>query len=553
MIELAQKRTVVIGLGQSGLAMACWLTLAGSEVWVFDDREQPPGLDLLHERAPKAQFRRRSLDAELLSEVDGIDLLAWSPGVSIETGGGSALYAAARSQGIPVYGELDFFMDAIHALRRAGAHSDVVAITGTNGKTTVTRLCAFLAQAAGISAQAVGNIGPSMLDGLMINLAKGDIQIVSLLRQGESAAERVGDVDDDSAACLLKNVLPRLWVLELSSFQLAVARPPACRAAVVLNITPDHLDWHESMESYRTAKLRIYHAADRRIVNLDDPLVDPETSAIPCTEQSEGLSTASGRRRVVKPDNANLPVQAARTGYSLQAPGHAGDFGMAYDGGLAWLAEAVPDEPVGGRRRKSGTIGFSVNRLMPADALRVQGTHNHSNVLAALALLRACGVPLRSMLHALRDFVADHHRCEPIAVIGGVEYIDDSKGTNVGATAAALQGMGRRSVLIAGGVGKGQDFSPLAPVVAAHARAVVLIGRDAPLLRQAFRDTGLPVKEAVDMVSAVHEAAHFAQSGDVVLLSPACASFDMFRSYAHRGEVFAEAVRRMGEEAGQPC
>ena len=196
---------------------------------------------------------------------------------------------------------------------------------------------------------------------------------------------------------------------------------------------------------------------------------------------------------------------------------------------------------------------FILNRMMPADALRVQGAHNHANVLAALALLRACNVPMRAMLHALRAFVPDHHRCEPVTVVNGIEYIDDSKGTNIGATVAALQGLGRRAVLIAGGVGKDQDFSLLAPSVAAHARAVVLIGRDAPLLRDALADTGVPLHDATDMDAAVRLCATLAQPGDVVLLSPACASFDMFTGYAQRGDVFAQAVRSMAEEAGQPC
>ena len=198
-------------------------------------------------------------------------------------------------------------------------------------------------------------------------------------------------------------------------------------------------------------------------------------------------------------------------------------------------------------------MDFVLNRLMPADALRVQGAHNHANVLAALALLRACDVPMRAMLHALRAFVTDHHRCEPVTVVNGIEYIDDSKGTNIGATVAALQGLGRRAVLIAGGVGKDQDFSLLAPAVAAHARAVVLIGRDAPILRAALADTGVALEDAADMDAAVRACARLAQAGDVVLLSPACASFDMFRGYDHRGEVFAAAVRAMAEEAGQPC
>ena len=346
--------------------------------------------------------------------------------------------------------------------------------------------------------------------------------------------------------------MPRLWALELSSFQLAVSQPPACQAAVVLNVTPDHLDWHGSMENYRAAKLRIYPAAERRVVNLDDPLADPDLPApweVPA--EPEAPQPAKGRSRAKA--KVEVPVLAPRTDFSLHTPHSAPAFGLVREGGLAWLTEALPEEVPGGRRRKAEPVDFVLNRLMPADALRVQGAHNHANVLAALALLRACDVPMRAMLHALRAFVTDHHRCEPVTVVNGIEYIDDSKGTNIGATVAALQGLGRRAVLIAGGVGKDQDFSLLAPAVAAHARAVVLIGRDAPILRAALADTGVALEDAADMDAAVRACARLAQAGDVVLLSPACASFDMFRGYDHRGEVFAAAVRAMAEEAGQPC
>lgn len=550
MIELNRKRAAVIGLGQSGLAMARWLARAGSDVLVFDDRAQPPGLDALHAQVPGATFHSRTLDAGVLDAAGQIDLLAWSPGVSCETGAGAALHAAARERGIPVHGELDFFMDAIATLRAQGAKTDVVAITGTNGKTTVTRLCAFLANEAGLEAVAAGNISPSMLDALMDRLGELPIEPVPAPLQ-ESAPENESEPESlpPSAAAA---AMPRLWALELSSFQLAVSQPPACQAAVVLNVTPDHLDWHGSMENYRAAKLRIYPAAERRVVNLDDPLADPDLPApwdVPA--EPEAPQPAKGRSRAKA--KVEVPVLAPRTDFSLHTPHSAPAFGLVREGGLAWLTEALPEEIPGGRRRKVEPVDFVLNRLMPADALRVQGAHNHANVLAALALLRACDVPMRAMLHALRAFVTDHHRCEPVTVVNGIEYIDDSKGTNIGATVAALQGLGRRAVLIAGGVGKDQDFSLLAPAVAAHARAVVLIGRDAPILRAALADTGVVLEDAADMDAAVRAGARLAQAGDVVLLSPACASFDMFRGYDHRGEVFAAAVRAMAEEAGQPC
>lgn len=724
MIELHQKRAAVIGLGQSGLAMARWLARAGCTVHVFDDRPQPPGLDRLQALVPEAVFESRPLDASLLGDVvetagadaaaeavgaddapaaggvsqtaasgstgaqagtasqDGahpsdapsaaaeipvpkpvvhlpygqimpdededddtastgasgtqgasaasaasgtagdasraendavpdlsdqpFDLLAWSPGVSTEMGGGQQLFEAARKRRIPVVGELDLFMDAVQALNAQGAQAQVIAITGTNGKTTVTRLCAFLANEAGVDAVACGNISPAMLDALMDRL--GDADVAAVLAASKASVDAGADTADtadtaetpddeaagvpaeaqpeddasvDAAALVEPGLppgfillppappkpeptaaaaaMPRLWVLELSSFQLAVSQPPAVQAATVLNVTPDHYDWHGSMPNYRAAKMRIHEAAAQRIINLDDPLADPdvptpwELAAAEAAAAAAAAQPVKGRRRA-KPKVVE-PVRAPRIDFSLHVPHTAPAFGLVREGGLAWLTEAVAEEdPAAGRRRRQAApVEFMLNRMMPADALRVQGAHNHANVLAALALLRACGVPMRAMLHALRAFVPDHHRCELVAVVRDIEYIDDSKGTNIGATIAALQGLGRRAVLIAGGVGKDQDFSLLAPAVSAHARAVVLIGRDAPVLRAALADTGVPLHDATTMDDAVQTAATLAQAGDVVLLSPACASFDMFTGYAQRGDVFAQAVRAMAEEAGQAC
>lgn len=610
MSEQVQKRAAVIGLGESGLAMARWLARLGCQVQVFDDRAEPPALAALRAEVPAAEFVSRPLDVALLDllpavtsrttsepaedavqvaapvandpvvsqaaahsglaqelsqqDVEGAgdapsdegvspepamlaeaaaaaaeaertvevpvveqpDLqLAWSPGISIVTGTTGELYQAALARGIPVRGELDFFIDEITRQQARGQNTQVLAITGTNGKTTVTRMTAFLANEAGVEAVACGNISPSMLDALMERL----------------------DVEAP--------VMPRLWVLELSSFQLAVARPPACTASVVLNLTPDHLDWHGSMQHYRDAKFRIYGAAGRRIINLDDPLADPDLPApwdAPVVEEAEPVTKGRGRARRKVDEVQPLP----RTDFSLRAPATAPAYGLLREGGLSWLTEALPEDDgsMSSRRRRTEPVNIISNRLMPADALRVQGAHNHANVLASLALLRSAGLPMAAMLHALRHFVPDAHRCQPVGVIRDVEYIDDSKGTNVGATVAALAGLGRRAVLIAGGVGKDQDFSLLAPAVAAHARAVVLIGRDAALLRTALQDTGVPLHDAgSDMQAAVAKAAGLAQPGDVVLLSPACASFDMFTGYAHRGQVFADAVQALGNEVGQPC
>jgi len=290
----------------------------------------------------------------------------------------------------------------------------------------------------------------------------------------------------------------------------------------VLNVSQDHLDWHASMATYIAAKHRVYRGAAVCVFNRDDP--------------------------------ATRPARAAQlSSFGLSLPAAAGEFGIAHEGGLRWLAEGVPaEEPPSGRRRRE-PVASVVKRLMPADALRIRGAHNHANALAALALARAIGVPMPAMLHGLRAFAGEPHRCDLVASIHDVEYYDDSKGTNVGATVAALNGLGRRCLLIAGGDGKGQDFAPLAAPVRNHARAVLLIGRDAPRLRAALADAGVPLVDCEDLEAAVRCAAERAHPGDAVLLSPACASFDMFRNYGHRAEVFAAAVRRLGEEAGMPC
>jgi UDP-N-acetylmuramoylalanine--D-glutamate ligase len=302
----------------------------------------------------------------------------------------------------------------------------------------------------------------------------------------------------------------------------------------VLNLTQDHLDWHGTMDAYAAANARIFAARTVHVLNRDDPRV-----------------LAMARR------NSDIVTFGAGTPASGQA------YGLVLDNGITWLAWAE-DLAAGGRRRKASAelttapAEILVHRLMPADALRIRGRHNALNALAAVALARAVGCPLAPLLHALPTYAGEPHRVEPIATIRGVEYIDDSKGTNVGATVAALDGLGdegRRLVVILGGDGKGQDFSPLAAPLARHARAVVLIGRDAPAIRAVLeRDApGIAVQRESSLPAAVETAARTAHAGDVVLLSPACASLDMFRNYVHRSQVFADAVRELAVEAGQPC
>src|SRR5690606_18458961 len=316
------------------------------------------------------------------------------------------------------------------------------------------------------------------------------------------------------------------------SFQIETTRSLMADAAVVLNVTQDHLDWHGGMDAYASAKARLLQMARVAIVNRDDSRVAAMVEAL------EGMQVRS---------------------FGREAPVLVGDMGLESGQGMAWLAASEPndfDEPAPPVRRKKNAppptraVG-RLSRLMPLDALRIRGLHNGLNALAALQLARVLDIGWGPMLRALRDYAGEPHRAAFVRTIGGVDYINDSKGTNVGATVAALEGLGQPVVLIAGGLGKGQDFSPLSRVVARHARAVVLIGADGPQIGSALEGTGIPCVAAADMRDAVRRAADLAQPGDAVLLSPACASMDMFRNYPHRGAVFMEEVEDLARDRGE--
>ena len=493
-------KALVLGLGASGLAIARWLTRQGRSLRVADTREAPPQLAALRAACPEAEFVAGSLAESLL---DGVDLLALSPGLSPTHSPATALVRAAKARGVEVNGEIELFARELARLKESQGYAPrVLGITGTNGKTTTTRLVGLLVERCGRRVAVAGNIAPAALDEL--------------------------------AARLDANDLPDVWVLELSSFQLQTTTSLRCDAATVLNVTQDHLDWHGTMEAYARAKERIFAPETVRILNRDDPLV----------------AAMTGRKATVVTFGADAPTRPD-------------DLGLVRDGGMTWLAWAE-DTSLPTRRRKAAAelqgapAEIHVHRLMPTDALHIRGRHNALNALAAVALARAIGLPLAPMLHALRDYRGEPHRVELIVSAGGVEYYDDSKGTNVGATVAALDGLGaegRRLVVILGGDGKGQDFTPLAAPVARHARAVVLIGRDASQIRAALAPVAaqVPMHDAETLQEAVRRAADAAKPGDGVVLSPACASLDMFRDYRHRADVFVDAVRELAAEAGQPC
>jgi UDP-N-acetylmuramoylalanine--D-glutamate ligase len=498
MNALQDQHVLILGLGASGLAMARWCARSGARVTVADTRSAPPQLAALQRELPAAQFISGAFDAALVAGTD-VRAVFKSPGLSpLDV---ATVIEAAQAIGIRATGELGLFSQALADLKATQNYTPkVLAVTGTNGKTTVTALTGLLVERAGKSVAVAGNIGPTLLDTLIQHLEAG--------------------------------TLPEVWVIELSSFQLEGETGFEPSAAAVLNITQDHLDWHGSMAAYVAAKAHVFGATGLMILNREDPQV---MAMLP------------------EPVRVKLqrPQLRAHVTFGADLPRRPGDFGLEQVNGMLWLVRALEaDETL--KNRKGETPELFLQRLMPADALRIRGRHNAVNALAALALAQAAGCALGPMLYGLRDYRGEPHRVTPIGIFNEVEFFDDSKGTNVGATVAALAGLGseRKVIVILGGEGKGQDFAPLVDPVSRYARAVVLIGRDAPLLRAALQATHVPLLEAESMAQAVALANAQAHAGDAVLLSPACASFDMFDNYEHRAQVFAQAVGELASAAG---
>jgi len=574
-MQLQGQHVLILGLGASGLAMARWCAHAGADVTVADTRETPPQLAALQAEWPAVRFVAGPFVGSLV-EGTSVRAVFRSPGLTPEVV--APVVDAAQAMGLWQGGELSLFAAGLQDLKdRFGYAPQVLAITGTNGKTTVTSLTGQLVARAGKTVKVAGNIGPTLLDTLTEAMAQAQLWVdqqadaheaerlaeltsqsdaQSPLHAPEPVSQEVIEVvqdephdpaaaDDDEEAPLLPmapvapvavhpmaQALPQVWVLELSSFQLDSSDGFEPTAATVLNISQDHLDWHGSMAAYAAAKARIFGAQALMVLNREDP-------------QVMAMRPAPVRVKLQK------PVERACVTFGGDMPQRPGDFGIEVMNGMTWLVRALEADETR-RRRKDEAEELHIQRLMPADALRIRGRHNAVNTLAALALAGSAGCALGPMLYGLREYRGESHRVEPVAIVGEVEYFDDSKGTNVGATVAALQGLGadRRVVVILGGDGKGQDFGPLADPVTRFARGVVLIGRDAPRIREALQDLGVPLHDAADMADAVAQAAAMAQSGDAVLMSPACASFDMFDHYGHRAEVFCQAVARLAEAAG---
>jgi UDP-N-acetylmuramoylalanine--D-glutamate ligase len=449
-------KVLVLGLGDTGLSMTRWLARHGARVAVADSRAEPPHAKAVRAELPDVSIAAGGFDRALF---EGIDAIAISPGIDPR----EKPIAEAKARGVAMVGDVELFASALARVTsdRGAARPKVIAITGSNGKSTVTAMGGSACRAAGLATVVAGNIGLPVLDA-------------------------IADIEAGAA-------LPEVFVLELSSFQLETTATLDPDAATVLNVTEDHLDRYDGMDDYAAAKARIFQGAGVQVLNRED---------------ARTLAMARPGREVVT--------------FGADAPHGDREWGIAGD-----------------------ALRHGDRVLLGIDELPVAGLHNAVNALAALALGSAVGIDPSRMAPGLRIYQGLPHRLEKVAQIRGVTFYDDSKGTNVGATVAALKGMTTPVVLIAGGDGKGQDFSPLAPAVADKARAVVLIGRDAPRIEAELKGGQAPLIRADTFEQAVDRAYGAAQPGDAVLLSPACASYDMFRSYVHRGQVFVELVQAL--------
>ncbi|WP_455230292.1 UDP-N-acetylmuramoyl-L-alanine--D-glutamate ligase [Geopseudomonas aromaticivorans] len=442
---------IVVGLGKSGMSLVRFLARQGVPFAVADTRMSPPELATLQAEFPQVEVRCGALDVEFLCRASELYV---SPGLPLAT----AALREAAARGVKLSGDIDLFV--------RHAKAPIIAITGSNAKSTVTTLVGEMAAAAGKKVAVGGNLGTPALD-----LLADDIE---------------------------------LYVLELSSFQLESTERVNAEVATCLNVSDDHMDRYSGLQTYHLAKHRIFRGARQVVVNRQDPLSRPLIAdQVPCW--SFGLD---------KPDFKS--------------------FGILEEGGEKFLA-------------------FQFSKLMPVRELKIRGAHNQANALAALALGHAVGLPLAPMLDTLRSFTGLAHRCQWVRERTGVTFYDDSKATNVGAALAAIDGLGAeiagKLLLIAGGDGKGADFTPLRASVAKYCRAVVLLGRDAELIAAALKDADgrdvVPLLRVATLDEAVQRCAELAAAGDAVLLSPACASLDMFKSFEERGRLFAQAVEEL--------
>lgn len=436
---------VVVGLGKTGLSCVRYLRQLGYKVAVNDTRTNPPNLAELHAEFPDVEVSLGQLDEPLLLTAHEI---ITSPGISIQ----EPALLSAHNTGISIIGDIELFCRAVD--------KPIVAITGSNAKSTVTTLVGLMAQNAGVKVAVGGNLGTPVLE--------------------------------------LLNEDAELYVLELSSFQLETTHSLRAAAATVLNISEDHMDRYANLMAYHKAKHRIYRNCHFYVTNRQDMLTTPL-----------------------------LPDMIPHTSFGLDTP-DLRSYGIIKEQGKSYLAKGQ-------------------TKLLDTSEMAIFGEHNMANALAALALGEAVNLPMDAMLHTLKTFTGLAHRCQLVATQQGIAWYNDSKGTNVGATLAAINGLGAaisgKVILIAGGVGKGQDFSPLSAALAQYGKAVLLMGEDAPKIDQAVQADIAKIYVS-DLNHAVKTAQQLTQAGDVVLLSPACASFDMFKHYEDRGQQFVESVNR---------
>ena len=454
-LELKDKQVLVLGLGETGLSALRWLHGQGARLTVADTREIPPGIAALEAELPSVKLHTGAFTETVFNDAE---IIVISPGVPMA----ETMVQNALKRGVPVVGDVELFA------QYKPASAKVIAITGANGKSTVTTLVGEMCEAAGLKTVVAGNIGLPVLDTL----------------NGEA---------------------PDVYVLELSSFQLETTSSLNADAATVLNISEDHMDRYEGLDDYAQAKARVFFGKGVQVLNRQDAW------SMGMVLQGRGVVT-----------------------FGLDPAANDSDFGL--------VTQAEDTQLMRGQKA-----------LLATSEMKIAGWHNAANALAALALGEAIGVPQAAMIEALRQYKGLPHRVEWVADISNVAFYDDSKGTNVGATYAALQGLvgpndTKKIVLIAGGDGKGQDFSALAEVVAKNARAVVLIGRDAPQIETALSGTKVDLIKVESLEAAVKTAFGVAKAGDAVLLSPACASFDMFRNYVHRAEVFVKSIKALAAE-----
>ena len=459
-LELHDKQVLVLGLGDTGLSALRWLYRQGARLSVADTRETPPGVATLQAELPSVRLHTGAFTEAVFKHAE---IIVISPGLPMA----EPMVQAAIKRGVPVVGDVELFA------QYKPSSAKVIAITGSNGKSTVTTLVGEMCKAAGLKTVVAGNIGLPVLDAL------------------------IGDGAD--------TYVPDVYVLELSSFQLETTSSLNADAATMLNISEDHMDRYQGLDDYAQAKARVFFGKGVQVLNRQD---------------AWSMGMALQGRTVVT--------------FGLDEAANESDFGLLTQVGDTQLIHGS-------------------TAVFPAKEMKIAGLHNAANALAAMALCEAIGLPQAAMKNALSEYKGLPHRVEWVAEIGHVAFYDDSKGTNVGATYAALQGLvgpndSKKIVLIAGGDGKGQDFSPLADIVAKNARAVVLIGRDASLIEAALRGTKVDLIKTESLEAAVKTAYNLAKAGDAVLLSPACASFDMFRNYVHRAEIFVQSVKTLAAQ-----